>query len=1127
MFPRHPWLSHCTSNQSMPMKRRFSPLILTVLGLVSGSSLASASEGQLSAPILHREYGGCKIDEPTVAKLMYLRCQKEGPGYVYSDQRSPWQTALAKNRVGQYCVENLSEVEGTTLSGEDPLPRLQRELLNKLAAQVDGVHKRYGGWQKLIEDLRQNKDLANCDKGYDGSFKYKAFRLQSEVRGKNYIYPASKDDQLHAELSHLVYTELTRASRYARQFLGPEGEKAVMVTVSRHDRSDLKNGVYDFGVSIHQYNGVNLRGERITSRFHPQDRDGNIFPDDFYDAFAAMHGNAYGSQGSNFQNFDKDALADLPTTKARLARFNACLRKSDSASDEPNAVARAITEKCSDQTVVFAVSKGLTPISKSTRSRKWLGDFDASAAVALAWFRDEIGLDREMSHIGSMVISEYDTTIYRYLADLKGWSKSETLGEMSKLQELFNEIMQVEDTSNGDQKKAKEARLASRWGSWLVSSGLDLMTAMNIFKLHQFNATAVQSADADKALLIGLKDFKANMRAQSLSGQIRNIVDGQDLMARFLREVKSLTLTDDVTKTAISAQLKVLKRYALTPGKEAALDQAILALESSGMNVREILAGLERRARVLGKVNSDSLCSAVEVKATKKFAGALFQQKGVVTIVKSDDGKTHWITPAHVVFGADAIEAGCMGHSADLRVLKVDSLRDVAEVEPLQSLPVRPLDILPLPLKAIHSFSFYLPSGAESQAAAGQIYRLSENNSVEFLTENFVGSPYLGVSGIVRIKGFGIRPGMSGSPLLDETGRLVAILTHTANSTDHSLALPVAEFFKSVKPTHDITTTFSQGGAQLQKTNHLRVHNKSGAVVAEFSDACAVGSFSAVSQWGGVSKTDWGGGSGFKLLTSGRYLTSRGAVSGGEAADWGRFMPDASSCQKQGVLLGKDRLVGVMAKGSLSAMPKDVQIDSVISLAQLNEKAMMNDIVKNGVWADRTPLSNLCEARRSSFVLGAADGVHSTIQSSSSGAEAVIGGEVYDLPKLEDRMTPLGNWDRGSDDALKTSLTCSGESVRLRSQYLQSAPELDLTLTAKEVSGFVKLGECEIKVDRHAKDYYQWTLANDDLKVDFAIETYPSNRVRAVYTTLSNRCFPSAESKRIFEHSWSVVEIKW
>jgi S1-C subfamily serine protease len=1118
----------CTLKET-DMKRRFSPLILTLLGLVSGSSLTHASEGQLAAPILHREYGGCKVDEPTVAKLMYLRCQKEGPGYVYSDERSPWQTALAKNRVGQYCVEELSKIEGTTLSGEDPLPRLQRELLNKLAAQVDNVHKRFGGWQKVIEDLRQNKDLANCDKGYNrnDSFKekYKAFQLQPEVRGKNYTYPASTDDVLHASLSHLVYTELTRAWTYSRKLLTPDEEKAIMVTVSRRNRSDLQNGIYDFGGSIHQYHGVNLQGERMTSRFHPQDRDGNIFPDDFYDAFAAMHGSAYGSDRFGFQSFDKEALADLPAAKARLARFNTCLKKNYSADDDPNALVHTLTEKCSDQTVVFAISRGLTPISKSAKDRGFF-DVDSRKAVALAWFREEIGLDRDMSHVGSVIINEHDTAIFRYLTDLKGWSKSEALSEISKLQELFNEIVQIEGFSKDSEKKDKEARLASRWSSWLASSGFDLMMAMNIFKLHQFKATTVQSTDVDKALVIGLEGFKAQMRAQSLSGQIRNIVDGQDLMAGFAREIKSLGLTDAAMKTAIAAQLKVLKRYALTPGKDATLDQAIRELDSSTMSAREILAGLERRTRVLGKVNSDSLCSVVEVKATKRFDGASFQQKGVVTVVKTGDGKTHWITPAHVVFGADTLEANCGGERAQLRVLKVDSLRDVAEVEPLQSLPVRPLEILPFPLKDNRSLSFYVPSSADSQATDGQIYRLSENSSIEFLAQNFVGSPYLGVSGIVRVKGFGIRPGMSGSPLLDDNGHVVAILTHTANSTDHSLALPVAEFLKSVKPTHDITTTLSKGGTQLQKTNHLRVHNKAGAIVAEFSDACPIGSFSAVSQWGSVSKTDWGGGSGFKRLTSGRYLTSRGAVSGGEAADWGRFLPDASSCEKQGVLLGKDRLVGVMAKGSLSAMPKDMQIDSVISLAQLNEKAAMADIVKNGVWVGRTPLSMLCEARSSSFTLGAINGAHSTTQSSSSGAEAVIGGEAYDLPKLDDQMVPLGNWDLGSDDAMKTSLTCGKESLRLRSQYLQSAPELDLTLTAKDVTGFVKLGECEIKVDHQAKDYYQWTLTSNDLKVDFAIETYPSNRVRAVYTTLSNRCFPNSTNKRIFEHSWTVWESK-
>jgi hypothetical protein len=159
-------------------------------------------------------------------------------------------------------------------------------------------------------------------------------------------------------------------------------------------------------------------------------------------------------------------------------------------------------------------------------------------------------------------------------------------------------------------------------------------------------------------------------------------------------------------------------------------------------------------------------------------------------------------------------------------------------------------------------------------------------------------------------------------------------------------------------------------------------------------------------------------------------------------------------------------------------------------------------------------------------MLGAINGAHSTMQSSSSGAEAVIGGETYDLPKLDDQMLPRGNWDLGNDDTLKTSLTCGKESLRLRSQYLQSTPELDLTLTANEVSGFVKLGECEIKVDHQAKDYYQWTLTSNDLKVDFAIETYPSNRVRAVYTTLSNRCFPNSKNKRIFEHSWTVWESK-
>jgi hypothetical protein len=216
---------------------------------------------------------------------------------------------------------------------------------------------------------------------------------------------------------------------------------------------------------------------------------------------------------------------------------------------------------------------------------------------------------------------------------------------------------------------------------------------------------------------------------------------------------------------------------------------------------------------------SSVTCHAVDIEAQKPVEDAKYLETGVGSVFtsKSEPGKLFILTAAHVVSNSDRIQIRCKKDTLDAKLRGISQTQDLAVLEisnPSKELkPAFNWDGISLPIPEVmamlpqefNSDEKLLPGGywLASSARFGSPVRVEAK-----FTTHPSEHPLLGSRSALLLEDHGVRPGMSGSPILyraspagkhDRTVDLFdGLVTKTYVNHHESVAIPVDAVSKAL-----------------------------------------------------------------------------------------------------------------------------------------------------------------------------------------------------------------------------------------------------------------------------------------------------------------------------------------
>lgn len=503
-------------------------------------------------------------------------------------------------------------------------------------------------------------------------------------------------------------------------------------------------------------------------------------------------------------------------------------------------------------------------------------------------------------------------------------------------------------------------------------------------------------------------------------------------------------------------------------------------------------------------------CRVVSIRSEKKIGAKVYVQYGVGTVFSRspDDGKRYVFAPAHVVQSADSIQARCGQNEIPLTALAVSTTSDMAAFSAPKDSPLSPLFALDgatqkREIKYV-SHKPFRPDSVSNTVLWNVTWGREE--TPDLIKANYVyfegyrpDRPILGVEFGLYLGAFGVRPGMSGSPILAPDGSIVGIVTKTRNFGTQSAGISIESLKKHLPAlirgkdvfgpeskwafyiTESLTPSSEKG--TLVRRRELHVGKGGGRV---FTDVCPAHAYTETSFWSEAGgKSEWGDGGGDRDSSriGGKYIRgSRKDFRGWQ--QFAMFRPDPDSCNGTGVRVPDGRiLVAIKAPWQDDRdriiLKKVESIDDLYNILLLSGGDSLAKLNERGVF----------EARPASFDLICANkklppkGLQEALQPRINRDSIVVDNTPMELVDFAFKSMA----DESSGVSMNWTYSCDAQTHSLNVVSRVEPIELELKITNDNVSGRIKIGRCELsRIDQH-KDLWSAQLKNERMHLELQV----------------------------------------
>jgi hypothetical protein len=525
-------------------------------------------------------------------------------------------------------------------------------------------------------------------------------------------------------------------------------------------------------------------------------------------------------------------------------------------------------------------------------------------------------------------------------------------------------------------------------------------------------------------------------------------------------------------------------------------------------------------------------CSVVSIRAQKKIGTKAYEQFGVGTVFSTfpDDQRRFIFVPAHVVNSADLVDAHCGGTTLSLEPLGVSVTSDMAVFRAQQTTGLTPLFAMDgARLSRVQSssrVSRFTPvtecGTVVLEVVWGKEDEPTQINSTCASFESFSPwRPILGIEFSLSLHAFGVRPGMSGSPVLNKDGVAIGIVTKTRNFGTESAGLSI-ESLKKYLPQlvggHDpfgpdsrwgfyITETLqpSPEGRVLVRNRQLNVGRRSNRV---FKDVCPAHAYTETSAWTDVqTKAGWGDGGGSRdpRGVGGQYFRGIRKNSWGEWQQYASFRPDPDSCDGTGVRTPDGRvLIGIREPNRY--LMKIESIDDLYNVLLLVGGGVLQRLDQVGLFESRPEtFDQICTLKGL-----AREGIEVATQASTSRLLINLENRPLELWKTE--ILPLTV--AGSN--LRYACDLKSHALRVASQ--EGVIDFALEMTTDRIKGRFKIGNCELSMLDRRKDFWTAQIKDEHMHLEIQIPSNEKSLLQLQVHRLSPTCLAgvSVEGASVF-----------
>jgi hypothetical protein len=508
-------------------------------------------------------------------------------------------------------------------------------------------------------------------------------------------------------------------------------------------------------------------------------------------------------------------------------------------------------------------------------------------------------------------------------------------------------------------------------------------------------------------------------------------------------------------------------------------------------------------------------CKVISIRSEKNINDRIYAQYGVGTVFSKspDNGVRHIFTPAHVVNHADQITGRCGNNFFDLKIKGISVTSDMAvlEVTNLDASatknylePLFKLDreylAWPRTKSGSDSYVWSVPIGPESIKKT-EIWSVQWGQEIESkptpATEAkfngiYESRPIIAVDYSIEIN-YGVRPGMSGSPVLDATNKkFIGVITKTQNYSSRSAGISMTslktdlplliegndKYGEKSKRGFYITDKLSVdiNSNELVRYRVLHLKNKKGF---EFTDACPNKIYTETTAWIEVGgKGEWSDGSGFKNNNYVRGKYWRGLFKGAYESSWSDsaiYRPTADDCKLQGVITSDGRNLIGLGYNIFSTTPdrkhsiepfagsfvETSNVDKLYWLLMWDGPKAIASFETYGKFADLAyrPISKRCFEKK----LKNQNKMNAILHTSRD--QLISDGETYDILSVN-TWTPRTKTNE--DVKIPISYDCNTEenivSVRV------TLPDVAISVlgTDERIKGLIQVGVCSAEFDQKA-----------------------------------------------------------
>lgn len=1034
-----------TNNRSANCYKKsmsFRCLFITCLSICLNTiaPLANATQSRKADLPAYLDYGtqlSCKFNYEQTIQLMYLACLSEIQNNIQ------WQELAKFNKIGSICIEKISAAPSADyLDDKTNFDYPYFYNLKKYAHDINLIHKSFGfDEQKLWLSIFENSS--------DSCLKKEFIKEATALTAKKMI-------RKHLSLPS-YYTSIHK-SHYPNEKNFIAHDK----TVKRN--SDLKTISVSDEINIGKFH----YNPDIFNYLHPkEERNFLVLPLEFYNTFAISKSEGTGTTIA-ISNYDKSTLQN----RGQIIEIETSLTNIIKNIQLKNENTLTTFSSSEDDSIFIFIEGSSAQIphesSQLNTTKKITNFFNFSQvqreAYALKYFSEYTNASQNHSVLANYKIIRYDKKIKNYLQKFLNWSPNQFESEYQKLISL---------TAQNKLPNTNDMR-------WLLQpETFELIFALNFFKTEEFNARILfgnQTKD-----IFSITDFSSNSEKNYALNSIKSIAETYYILKRSTQNLNF--------KQTISNFLNKLIAHTIENADKGLLTEIRQELDTSSNDLQSSMQVIKRKLESTFTKQNSMSCRVAKVISHKSYRNNSFQQQGVTTLVQFPNSKTKWVTAAHVVADAEKVELKCSNSTIPLRIVYIDHLRDIAFLEQLNhqsNLKFEPIQMsLLTDLKSDLSLNF--PSDS-SFVSAIETYQFTEQVRFNKLNGKTIGLPHFGVKELIQIINFGIKPGMSGSPIINSKGEFVGMVTHTSLKQAESLAIPSWELLNPSDNQYQVKNSYSIVKNNIKKYLHVNFVNKN--VRYHAYDLCGDKDYQSSSSWLPTNgKTDWAGGSGDKIV-AGSYITSSNLN-----INYGRYLQTYPNCKQSGISLNGKKINALWKKEN-SNSKKIEKIDSAITLLQIMNTKGFDDLKVDYISGYKDISTILCGSidknQNKHFRFGNKSHSHSVLNHNGTDFNYIA--EEFNL--FEDSI---------DIEQSKSELVCADNSFNLI-----DTQTLNLRIEGDHLTGRIQVGKCFENIDTKLESYsttYNGTNFRTNIEFNFRTD----NNIKILVYDIKPHCAKNAE----------------